>query len=129
MRAKERRHEMANLITRSQYDSLDPTLQRKYLQAWKNDKRIVVADVLEWLKMTQGEYYEELKRHDIKTNYRKPRQKLASAKKLQSSCAISSHEGKADPIQLQEILTRIALQVNEEAEMISYTIRLEEISV
>jgi hypothetical protein len=127
----EPRRSFRKYLSKEAYRNVPDHMKKQLLEVWRAEKGITIKYVCEVLEINEYKYYDELTRLGIpyaKRNY-KPRkkQKLSSTKKPQSSC-VTSFEGTSDPTQLQDLLTRIELQINENAFAYNYVIRLEEIT-
>lgn len=114
-----------------EYFTLPDATQKMLLESWRADKTLTIEDQKKALGISEGDYYLELKRLGVEVRNKKPaqkKQKLASPKKLQSSCGTSFFKGTINPDQLQDELTRIALSIDENADLYNYSIELEKLS-
>jgi hypothetical protein len=127
----EPRRTFKKYLNKEAYNSMPDNMKKQLLEGWRAEKGITIKNVCDELEINEYQYYDELNRLGIpyaKRNYiSRKKQKLSSTKKPQSSC-VTSFEGTSDPTQLQDLLTRIELQINENAFAYNYVIRLEEIA-
>lgn len=121
-------------LNKHHYNNMTDAVKKQLHESWRADPTLTIKDVQTALDLNMDTYYKELDRLGVayqkkpQQKKRQRRQKLATEKKLQSSCTIF-YEGAGDPQQLLDLLVRIEGQINDKAESYKFSFKIEEFSL